>query len=660
MLQGGRSLLDPRQGVWHGFGFMITVLINVLKYPAVACLSALVCWVALKGFGRCAVRCGLVDRPRARHAHRGDIPLAGGVAIFVALFVTLPLVYMGPWTGLSGTLNAAWWPKFLAIASAFLCVGLIDDRYDLKPFWKLAGQIVAASVAYALDIRLGKVLGLTLPPGLDLLATVLWYAAFVNAFNLIDGMDGVATGLALVGCAGLSILFALQRQPFSVMVMLVMIGACSTFLFYNFYPAKYFLGDTGSMLLGAFFATVALGASAKSATVASLGFPLLVIGVPLMDSALAIWRRTVRRWTGSGAAGALKDDTSHVMKGDLDHVHHRLARLGHSPVRVALILYGLNAFLVVVGLIMIFYNSAAVGVAFLSFVILVYLVVNHFATLELGITGQALIAGLHRPRSRALAGFLYPLFDACALAFGAMPALFLAGPVLQAETSTRLLWLSNAPALVTLPLAALWLAGIYRRMWSRARVSEYALLAAALLAGLTAAVGVLCMMRDWTLYPSVLLLTLLFSIVSGMIVGMRALPRVVIDLAGWRRRHVAEASACKTVVYGAGYQATLLLRDMTFRTNDERVNEHVVGLIDDDSNTWFRMMHGYRVLGDGERLIGMMRDGSVDKVIVACRIGPDVLQRLLDAAKIGAVRVDRWTCVTQTLSGDRTDFATTQ
>ncbi len=633
---------------------MFSFLLNSLKYLAVPAAAALCALIALKTFARCAPICGLLDRPRARHTHAEPIPLVGGLALFCAFFAALLLVFLGPWGGLGGVLHANWSLRFLPVAAAFCLLGMLDDRFDLRPLAKLGGQAAIAVLAFSLDLRLGRALGIPLPAGIGLPATVLWYLVFVNAFNLIDGMDGLAAGLAIVGATGLVVLFALRQQPADVLIMLAMIGACAMFLRYNFHPARIYLGDAGSMLLGAFFASVALGATAKGATVASLGFPLLVVGVPLMDSILAVWRRTVKRWTASednadGECDETGNGKAGVLRGDLDHLHHRLARRGHSTPRVAFTLYAVNAFLVLAGLIMILYNSIAVGVAFVSFVILVYVVVNHWARLELDLTGQALLAGLHRPDARALGGFLYPVYDVAVLACASALGLYLVQPLLHADEPFRLLWLRSVPPLVSFPLAALFLSRVYRRMWSRARVSEYAWLAAALLGGLAVGVGVLAMMRGWPLYRALLALSLLYSMEVVALTGARVAPRVLLDLTGWLHKQRAGADARRTAIYGAGLQSTLLLRDMTFQPRAEQKQDLLVGFADDNPHTWRRLMHGHPVMGGADWLFREMEEGRLDRVIVACRLAPDRLNRLLALARETNTRVDRWACVSETL-----------
>ena len=626
---------------------MLWLSMRFLKYPAVFFAAGTLCWLALFVLGRMAGRLGLVDLPRERHVHAKPIPLVGGIAIFASFFGAMALAFGGPWGELPGRLDIEWVRSFFVIAGLYLTLGVVDDRMELKPRWKLAGQVLAAVVAYLLDIRFGRVLGMNVPAGLDLAATVFWFVAFVNAFNLIDGMDGVATGVAMTGGAGLLILFGLQRQPSSVLVVLAMLGACSVFLKYNFYPAKYFLGDAGSMLLGAFFSTVALSSSTKSMTVASLGFPLLVVGVPLMDSMLAVWRRVMRKILGRMGSGDGSKGNDQVMGGDLEHLHHRLARRGNSPRKVAYILYGLNAFLVLVGLGIMVKNSWAVGLAFVSFVILVYVVVGHLATIELGLSRDALLEGMNRPKVGALAVVAYPVYDCAALLLGSMVTLVLTNTMLHSGISWRVWWLQSSPLLVSLPMGLMFLTGTYRRLWSRARISEYAFLAFALAGGCVAGAGMLALFWDWSWHPALVTACLLVFFDAGMIVGARIFPRMAMDLKGWgQRRHFREGMR-KVLVYGAGYKTTLLLREMIFRKPCDQTGFHLMGLVDDNPAIWKRTIHGYPVLGGIDFLGSQIEEGNVDEVIIACNLDPALFQRVVEKAQKSGVRVNRWVCTRQ-------------
>jgi UDP-GlcNAc:undecaprenyl-phosphate GlcNAc-1-phosphate transferase len=618
-------------------------LLKLLKYPAVFLAAGLLCQGFLIMLARVATPLRLIDAPRDRHIHSTVTPAIGGLAIFAAFSIVGFWISASSWAALPGRLDEFWFALFFLIGGLFVLLGAMDDRHHLPARWKLAGQIIIASLAYALHIRFSSFLGVPLPIGLDWVLTVCWFLAFVNAFNLIDGMDGVATGIAITGLLGLMIFFGLDRQPISVLMLLSLLGACAVFLHHNFHPARFFLGDSGSMLLGAFFACASLAANTKSMTVATLGFPLLVAGVPLMDSLLAIWRRLLRRVLVRLGVDAAEGSSAEVMSGDLEHLHHRLARRGYSQRRVAVTLYSINGILVLAGLVMVANQSLTVGVAMLCFVLLVYLVVGQLASVEMQLSGEAVIRGLHRPDPRLRGVILYPVFDLIALLLGSLLTVMLVRSIFYVDMPLRSLWLELAPFMVAGPLLSLFVFGVYRRIWSRARVTEYAFLFLALVAGVISGVALLVIIRDWTLFQATIVASQLLSFCSMLLIGGRATPRLIMDLMAWKRRHAVENDQEEVVLYGASLRSTLLLRELSFRHPDHpEAPMHVLGYIDDNKVLWSRTIHGLRVLGGRDQLIQLVEQGKVNRIIVTCDLDVATQEAVMAAVAGSGVALEQW------------------
>ena len=247
-----------------------------------------------------------------------------------------------------------------------MLIGLWDDRFGMPAAVKLAGQAAVGGLAYMLDMHLGAFFGIALPVWIDLPATVFWFVAFINAFNLIDGMDGLATGLAAIAAFGLAGVFLIGSEPGDCLVMLALLGACLGFLRFNFNPAQIFLGDTGSMFLGCTLAALALNTSTKSTTLMALVVPLLAVGIPMFDTFLAVWRRVARKFLE-------QDGGSAVFGADIDHLHHRLLKTGLSQRRVAALLYAGSFVLVGVALLAMLFTSSALGIYMIAFVVGVYI-----------------------------------------------------------------------------------------------------------------------------------------------------------------------------------------------------------------------------------------------------------------------------------------------
>ena len=502
----------------------------------------------------------------------------------------------------------------------------------ISPIVKLIGQVGVAVLAWSAGLRMGNLAGWELPVWTDLIFTTACYVGVVNAFNLVDGMDGLATGLASIASVGLIGFFLFLRQPSNTLVMLSLLGASVAFLRYNFSPAKVFLGDSGSMFVGFVFTAVALSSNIKTTALASLGVPLLAVGVPVLDTLLAVWRRSLRN--GSVASRA-------IMQGDLDHIHHRLAHAGLSQRRAAMALYAMNLVFVITGLALAMFNSYRLSIFLVAFVAGTYVMVRHIARIELWESGQAIVAGLRRPPSRVLGVVGYPITDTIAMVI----ALGIAAIVLAARregVNVKLVWIKHIPVMVGVPFLSLVVGGAYRRVWSRARVSEYAWTAVLFTGGvLLAAAITLCDVPRSAIDESLVTLVYL-GLAAPMIVGARAFPRVVQDMLSWQRRREVREGARKILCYGAGYAYTLFVRMESFEVDKTSGSRRIVGLIDDDTNLHGRIVHGYKVVGGGESLLRLIGELEVDEILITTLLDPSARKNVEDVARKCDVTVFEW------------------
>ena len=204
--------------------------------------------------------------------------------------------------------------------------GLIDDLIGLKPWQKLAGQLGAAGIAYWAGVRVLGVVGVGHPGNWWVLPlTVFWLIACTNAFNLVDGLDGLAAGMGLVATLTLLTAALLRGNPALASVSVPLVGALIGFLCYNFNPATVFLGDSGAMLIGFLLGCFGAVWTEKADALISITVPLLALSIPLLDVSLAILRRFLRNQP--------------IFSADRGHIHHRLIDRGLTPRRAVLVLY---------------------------------------------------------------------------------------------------------------------------------------------------------------------------------------------------------------------------------------------------------------------------------------------------------------------------------
>ena len=272
-------------------------------------------------------RWGLVDRPDSAHRlHERPVPNGGGVAVALAYVLSYAVLLSLPLRAgiaVEGGLPLTW--RLLPSAIVVLAVGFLDDILGLRPWQKLLGQVAAAAGAFWAGVHLSSLAGHHIGIGWSLLLTIGWLIFCTNALNLIDGIDGLATGLGIFAAATTFLAALLQSNVPLALATAPLVGALLGFLRYNFNPATIFLGDSGSLFLGFLLGCYGVLWSQKSATILGMTAPLLVLFIPLLDTALVIVRRFLRRQP--------------LFTGDRSHIHHRLLELGFTPRRVALSLY---------------------------------------------------------------------------------------------------------------------------------------------------------------------------------------------------------------------------------------------------------------------------------------------------------------------------------
>jgi UDP-GlcNAc:undecaprenyl-phosphate/decaprenyl-phosphate GlcNAc-1-phosphate transferase len=274
-----------------------------------------------------------VVSPRsARHLHKTAIPRLGGIAIFAAFAgvaaCALALArHMAP-AAFSGHV---FFFVLLAAAPSFL-VGLYDDFRGSRPWLKIAAQVAGGAILYAGGIRVilgSAILRGSNSPIWSLLLTVVWTVLIGNAFNLIDGLDGLAAGSALFSTLAMFIIAMVNGNWVTAVLTVVLAGATLGFLRYNFNPASIFLGDCGSLTLGSLLASLALaGVQQKSSTLMTVGIPVIAFGLPIVETGVSV----LRRWM-SGRP---------LFDGDREHIHHKLLDLGISHREAVVVLYGVS------------------------------------------------------------------------------------------------------------------------------------------------------------------------------------------------------------------------------------------------------------------------------------------------------------------------------
>ena len=291
-----------------------------------------------------AEKIGAVDVPKdKRRMHSREMPKFGGPAVIIGFLVSIIylLIVMSIEDSINLFTQEQYWIKLIGLFLGIIIItitGIIDDTKSLKPIAKLFGQFVAAITVVSFGIKIEQI---TLPflyeVGLSevfsVVLTVVWIVGITNAINLIDGLDGLSSGITLIACISLLIIFCLNQSPLIAIILITaLIGALVGFLPFNFAPAKTFIGDTGSNFLGFMLAVISILGIAKTYTIAVIVLPVIVLGLPIFDVIFAIVRRVLK-------AKSLKA----IFRADKGHLHHKLVARGFSQKQAVLILYGISA-----------------------------------------------------------------------------------------------------------------------------------------------------------------------------------------------------------------------------------------------------------------------------------------------------------------------------
>lgn len=580
-----------------------------------------------------------LDEPDERRLHRQPVGRCGGVAVFFAFVAAVSALLLLPgFLGMHRQLDDQLWILYMQVAGWLLLVGLFDDARGMPWYMKLGAQIAAATVMFLGGISVDTVFGVSLPEWLNLAVTIGWYLVFINAMNLIDGLDGLAAGLAISGALGLAILALFIRSPGDAVLLVGFIGACGGFLYFNFHPARIFLGDSGSMFLGLTLATFGLAVGGKTTAVTSLVAPIIAVGVPFFDAVLAVWRRSARALLGRVLGHG---ERTKISQADMEHLHHRLVRLGLSQRRVAIILYGASLALVVVGVLSLVFHERAGAIIFLSFIAGIYVIVRHICHTELWDSGALVAAGFARPKGKVAATVVLPILDVVVLVAALAFTDWLLYPHLSFG-EFKVLFLGQLSWWVGIPFLALVLSQAYARVWSRARISEFVLLAIAYLAGCAVAFGLVNLQGVGSVREAFVHGLIYSGVSCFFILGLRSFPRAFQDIVALIRASGEMGASRRILLYGGGSRCQLYVRRRLVEMFERGGAQPIVGIVDDDPNLRKRLVLGYRVVGVGAELPTLLDDLEITDIVLLCTLPDEARSRLVELCRSCGIGLSLW------------------
>jgi UDP-GlcNAc:undecaprenyl-phosphate GlcNAc-1-phosphate transferase len=552
---------------------------------------------------RAAFYADCVARPRDDRWHRQATPLFGGVAISLALFAVVAAF------GRVGEL-----PVLLGCAAVIFAVGLVDDIISLKPSTKLIAEIGLASALLFFDFRLNWVSSVTL----DSLLTLVWVVGITNAFNLLDNMDGLCAGIAII--VGTALLVELLpggprgRADAEIVYLAALLGATAGFLVYNFNPASIFMGDSGSLMLGFSFATLTLNTVndpvGQSNVLSIVAAPVFVLLIPIFDTTLVT---VMRKLSGRPAS-----------MGGRDHSSHRLVAMGLSEraaVGVMWLLAGLGGG---VALSMRFAHQSWSALVAVLFLVGMSLFAVYLARIRVYDTDDSLL--VQRRVTPIVVDFMYKrrvaeiLLDFCLIAI----AYYLAYR-LRFEDPEQFMrefgnFITSLPVVLTSTLIAFFVVGVYRGVWRYFGMMDAVTVVKGVLLGTFAAQLLILYVYHFFSYSRTV-----FVIYAVLLAAMVMLSRASFRLVGefiLRQRTAGR----RVLIYGAGDGAGLAVSQLR-EHHDQSLR--VLGFIEETSTGTRTRVAGYPVLGDFAALEVLVSTGSVDLVVVT--------PRLMDAQRLAAL-----------------------
>jgi len=587
--------------------------INSLNFLAVA-MAAVLALVLTPLVRLLARRIGMVAKPKTDRWHKKPTAMLGGVAIWLSVvisyFAFIPTTTYG-------------WVVIYASTFLFL-VGLVDDVLHIKPYQKLIGQVMGS----AFVIYYGLSLPWTTYSPLNTAITIFWLIGVTNALNLLDNMDGLATGIAVIASGFLALSFLSTGGISEALILATFAAALLGFLVYNSNPASIFMGDSGSMFIGFFLASAALvnvsGGRSRS-LLPVLAVPILVLFIPIFDTTFVTVLRKI-----SGRAAS---------RGGRDHTSHRLVALGMSERHAVWMLYGFAA---LSGLLALLVQQVKLDVslaAIAGFTVVLTLIGVYLAGVKVYDDTEEALALRDNSPYAFLIDLSYKrrifevLLDVILILLSYWCAYAVKFGALSGSTAWNL-FLRTLPVLVFVKMAAFLVMGVYRGIWRYTSLDDLIVFAkAVVLSSVLSVLAVLFAFRFEGFSRTIFVIdgVLMFMFLAGSRMAFRLFRQVMPTPGASEGRRV--------LIYGAGDGGELLLRELQ---NNRALKYAPVGFVDDDPAKYGKVLHGLKVYGGNGDLSAICRRHDVDEVLISSlRMTEERLQEILDFCRSQEIAVKR-------------------
>lgn len=601
--------------------FIIPLVMSLVLTPAIISL---------------AKYAGAMDIPNERKVHKFPIPRLGGLAIYLSFFISLVIgLYLNPDLNF---INPSTGIMLLVSLTLVLILGIWDDIKQISPGKKFIGQWLAATIVYLAGFRISAI---TSPFDLELMnlgifdypATILWIVGITNAFNLIDGLDGLASGIALIASLTIFSLSIMREDMTSAFLSMLLVGATLGFLRYNFNRAKIFLGDSGSLFIGFTLAILSMMSTTKGSTAFSILIPILTLGLPIMDTLLSMVRRSLRSIVSDTEdSKPLAKKLVSMFYPDKGHIHHQLMSFGLSDRKVVIILYTVSV-IFSVGAFAVTIANTIIAIPILIIIgLATFLGVSQLGYKEMALLRNGTLLPIYeKPFFRS--SFFHGFLDLVSIAFAFGIVHYLTSIMTQAEFLDDKSFYKNLAIISGTQFSVLFFGGIYKLTMKQIGLGDLLKILKVIIVAVFFTWLVFSIVNQSFSYLNLSFILLNFYLLITFILGGRLLFSILSYLSHNDDRNGRR----KVLVYGPGTDGINILKKIT---ENSSFNIFPVGILDDDPYLLGKRINGFKILGSHWNLPQILKTIAVDEILIFNdNLQQEVIRRLVKIANTHRIKI---------------------
>lgn len=579
--------------------FLVPLLLSLLLTPIVI---------------KFANRIGATDAPDERKVHTSVMPRIGGLAVILSAAGTILTLYILFPEFLPSLFDGS--HTTLIVFFCFICLfglGFWDDLKPLSPEVKFGMQFVLAAIIYFAGFKISNITN-PLDTGVleigifDLPITILWIVGITNAFNLIDGLDGLASGVAVIACISIFIITSLSGQIGAAIFSLIIAGSLVGFLRYNFNPAKIFLGDSGSLIIGFALALLSIQSTAKITTGFAVLLPILVLALPITDTLVSMVRRLIGSFLHRNPeepSQSIRRRLHGMFTPDKLHIHHRLLSLGFSHRSAVLVLYMVSIFFAFSAFLFTEIDTIQRSVTIsLVLGLILILFIKKLRYYEIAIFSNGLLMPFYKKWIQKQSQWI-PFADTFFIITSyslSYTLVYLVNPAAVEQLNFAL----TLVLVIPLQIVTLWITGLYREKMNQIGIANTLHITASIgsAVGLTGIVFLL--MEFLSLIEAAQFLIFNFYFLLTLLFGHRIAYQA---LSYWFNRD--KKTGENVLIYGTGEYGNLILQNII---NSSKTDLKIIGFLDDDPRLEGKLMYGYPILGGHWTLSKTHQNHKIDSI----------------------------------------------